>query len=552
MRDAPTFAEPVQRSVVGDDPLGLAPTNERLYNSVFPGFNNYVRYIRVYAVLCWMAQQVAASLERGAAATQADARKLFEAAIEKAEVALVWANPNVPALAGTQRAYPGHDKPIEFRFQSFGTSQATLFDAPTYKPSLTNGLRFLEARAGDTYGCLPAGEDLANAFDRVVREASGYRWLKSPTKLTGRRSQVVSLAPALNVTKPSAAEQSVFIESFFPEVLLDEASNDDKARWLALRLTLRAVQAVSKARLADGGRGLASSQDVRACMARGMAPDGASVVDDDTQPVQAWWAVLQVRQLQKLCLETLYCVVERWIVERESDGGSQALDDCVRQLAEAGQEFLAEGASQTLEQMREVFKDARGGYSSLYEAAARTASDDSEERSEADVFWHIERVRNRAALAFTDNGQCEAVANAYIGLVFCACATAELAANPEAKAAMKADADSCSLMSLAELVERFRDSTVEHFLEYILKEWVVLRHFSIVTSRSAVGDGKNRFRFVMGDYGLERFDPSAPLPTAGVSADKLDHALMLCEQAGLLKEANGAYRPTSHGRKRLR
>lgn len=40
MRDEPTYAEAVQRSVVGDDPLGLAATNERLYNSALPGFNN--------------------------------------------------------------------------------------------------------------------------------------------------------------------------------------------------------------------------------------------------------------------------------------------------------------------------------------------------------------------------------------------------------------------------------------------------------------------------------------------------------------------------------
>ena len=69
MRDAPIYADAVQREVVGDDPLGLAPTNERLYNSAFPGFNNYVRHIRVYSAICWMTRQVALALERGAAKT---------------------------------------------------------------------------------------------------------------------------------------------------------------------------------------------------------------------------------------------------------------------------------------------------------------------------------------------------------------------------------------------------------------------------------------------------------------------------------------------------
>ena len=53
MFNAPTFNIPLGSEVSGDDPLGLAPVNERLYGSVFPGINNVVRYIRVYSLLSW-------------------------------------------------------------------------------------------------------------------------------------------------------------------------------------------------------------------------------------------------------------------------------------------------------------------------------------------------------------------------------------------------------------------------------------------------------------------------------------------------------------------
>lgn len=548
MRDAPTFAAAVQRGVVGDDPLGLAPTNERLYNSAFPGFNNYVRYIRVYAALCWMTKQVTAALSKGTAQTNHEARQMFEAALEKIELALLWANPEASALAGRRRVFPSDDSPIELKFETFGPSDATLFAAVTYKPSLTNGFRFMEARASDTYGCLPLGDVLADAFDEAVRELPSYRWLKAPDKLTGKASQIASLAEALDVEKPTPAEQTAFLASFFPEVLKEDARDDDKARWLTLHLMLLSVEAVCKANRDVGRDTSATSDEVRACMARGMASNGTSVVDDELAQVQAWWAVLQVRQLQRLCLETLYCVVERWI-ERSVEGGeSHSLDDCMQQLSTAGLAYMSEDADASVARLHAYFTDLQGTCSSLYEAVALADADDGDQ--DEDVFAHIARLGNVTICEFDEDGDCEAVAHAYVGLVFCAVETANLAKNPYALQAMQADGDACSLLRLAELVERLRSSSVEQFVGHVVKEWVVLRHFQVVASRSIAFDGKNRFRFVVGDYGLERFDWTAPLPTARVSADKLFHALSLCKQAGLLS-GESAYRLTAAGSRRL-
>jgi len=549
MRDVPTFAAAVQRGVVGDDPLGLAPTNERLYNSAFPGFNNYVRYIRVYAALCWMTKQVTAALSKGAVQTNHEARQMFEAALEKVELALLWANPVAPALAGRRRVFPADDSPIKLKFETFGPSDATLFAAVTYKPSLTNGFRFLEARASDTYGCLPLGDALADAFDEAARELPGYRWLKAPDKLTGKASHIASLAEALDVEKPSPAEQAAFLASFFPEVLEEDARNDDKARWLTLHLVLRSVEAVCKANRNAGSDPSAPVDEVRACMARGMASNGTSVVDEELAQVQAWWAVLQVRQLQRLCLEALYSVVERWIERNVEGGESHSLDDCVQQLSIAGLAYMSEGADASLAQLQDYFTGLQGTHSSLYEAAALAEADEGDH--DDDVFAHIARLENSAILQFDEDGDCEAVADAYVGLVFCAVETANLAKNAHALQAMRADGDACSLLRLAELVKRLHAASVEEFVGHIVKEWVVLRHFQVVASRSVAFDGKNRFRFVVGDYGLERFDWSAPFLPVGVSADKLLHALLLCKQAGLLS-GESAYRLTAAGRRRLR
>jgi hypothetical protein len=553
MRSAPTYADAVQRLVVGDDPLGLAPTNERLYHSVFPGFNNYVRHIRVYSAICWMTKQVALALEKGAAQTDKDARALFDAAIEKMELVLLWANQGVQGLAGAQRVFPVNDQPKELSFSAFGTSRVSLFEAATYKPSLTSGLRFLEARDAGTYGCLPAGEALAAAFDSAVNELPGYRWLKATDRTTGRRSQAMELAPGLLVSEPpSVEEQTAFLANFFPDELREEPTNDERARWLALKLTLRSVAAVCEANEANGEPATAAPSEIRACMARGLATNGVSVVTAEDEVIQAWWAVLQVRQLQRFSLETLYCVVERWIQLRETDGKPHGVDDCLNDLCSAWQGHISEGLFDTVSQLEDFFRSLQGECSSLYEAAAHWRPDDKDDTNEADMLEHMSRMDDKGTLKILDDGTCDAVANAYIGLVFCAVETANLASNQHALKAMKADGDECSMLKLGDLVTRFRGESLDAFVRHVIREWVLLRHFAVAGSRAVASDGKNRFRFVVGDYGLERFDKTAPLPLPGMSIDKLNHALLLCAQAGLLAEKDGAYKLTAKGRKRLR
>jgi len=101
------------------------------------------------------------------------------------------------------------------------------------------------------------------------------------------------------------------------------------------------------------------------------------------------------------------------------------------------------------------------------------------------------------------------------------------------------------------LVNRSQTMSVADFLSRLVQDWVVLRHFTVARDRSLRNDGKNRFRFVMGDYGLERFDKLASLPLPARSEDKLNHALMLCEQAGLLRDTASGYTLTRRGRARL-
>jgi hypothetical protein len=92
------------------------------------------------------------------------------------------------------------------------------------------------------------------------------------------------------------------------------------------------------------------------------------------------------------------------------------------------------------------------------------------------------------------------------------------------------------------------------FIKYLLRDWVVLRHLAVTAARSFRPDGKNRFKFVRGDEGLELYvkDNESYAPTfPAQSRDKLEHTLLLCHQAGLLDLGLKGYRLTRSGRQRV-
>lgn len=551
MRDAPTYALAVQSGIVGDDPLGLASYNEQLYNSALPGFNNYVRYIRVYSAICWVTNLVEDAFANGIAKTDKEAGELFESALERIELILLWANKGRPGLAGSTRQFPDGDSTVQLRFDAFGTNQATLFEAVTYRPSLTAGLGFLEPRANQTFACLPQGEALAEAFDLGVRELPGYKWLKSLSDFTGTKRKVDGLSQGLDVSQPSLAERDAFQASFFPERLSSDAPHNARARHQTLLLMLRAVAAICSAKSKAGRRSGASVQEIRATMAHGVAFDGTPVLSSDVQTVHAWWAILQLRQLQRLCLEALYCVVERWIAGRETDGNERSLEQCVVELSVSGLSFLSAELRAQVGALDGFFRKVQGAHLNLFRSSALHDDEEASE-FEGDVFLHMERLLQQSTLEIDESGCCEGVANAYRGLVFCAVETTNLALSPETRKRLEEDKDPCSLLGLLGAVKRFTERPVEDFLRYVIKDWVVLRHFTVVSNRSIAFDGKNRFRFVLGDYGLERFDKAARLPLPVMSPDKLQFAALLCEQCGLLDSKEGQYKLTARGRRLLK
>lgn len=549
MFDRPIFSAPLDPEVAGDDPLGLAPTNERLYGAVFPGVNNVVRYIRVYSAICWMIRRVDHYLKLNASSLKKrEATQIFKQATQKIELLIAWVNKDKGYLeiAGTGRSFPVHDKPVKLVFESFGSSGASLLAAVAYRPSLTSGLRFLEQRADSTFSCTSAGEALADAFDAHARKSIHYFWLADILALEIRHREVTELESTLDVGQPSGPEQEAFRAQFFPFPNALGFDQPTRNRWESLHLVLRAVDAICSTKAVNGEPSWATEADVRACMARARTSNAVMLQLGSLNTVQAWWAVLQLRQLQRLALDVMYCVVERWLGKQSIEGGDTDIEACAKSIADSVVDGLSTDYRGTVLSLFEMFRESQGDAESLYAASCGASADE-----ELDVFNHIERLFG-TDMEFGETGANEAITDAYIALVFCAVETSNLLGSPDASRVLKMDQDSCSLISLLNLVLRLQHGTPSMLVAYLIKHWVVLRHFHVVADRSQRDDGKNRFRFVVGDHGLERFNPAAGMPSPAFAQDRLKHILILCKQSGLLESDNEeGYRLAVYGKQRM-
>jgi hypothetical protein len=517
------------------DPLGLAAMNERLYNKVFPGYNNVVRHIRVYSALCWMAERVHESYLSDPPANSTKAAERMTLAMQKMELALLWANEGALkglGVAGVDREFPQDNRTQPLVFSAWD-SKATLMAAAAYGPSISSGFQFMK---GDNV-CEVAGKQLAQAFDAALEPGLASSWLRDVNKLQTTRSQVQKIASALDLAAPSKLEQQAFMRSFFPR---KRPSTDESQanRWTSLHLTLATIQKLPA--------GAATQAEIRAAMARGLTPEGTSVVEEGMETMQVAWAVLQLRQLQRLALETLYGLVLAWTSAHHRRG--LFATDCVDDLRVAALAHYQANQLLATAELERRFTALRRNRHTLYEAASMS------DEPGADVFDGIVRMQSRRP-AIWGAGHGEAAAEAINALTFCAVETGNLLAQPHPAALLKElAADRCSLTSLEASLRTFRSKPLGAWVEFLVGQWVMVRYAEVTSSRGAAQNGHLRFAFTVGDRGLELCGPRAEPFKPSISQDKLFHTLLLLEQSGLVRSSPSnfgeVYSLTADGRSR--
>lgn len=531
------YAEPLELMRGQGDPLDLASTNERLYNTVFPGFNNVVRYICVYSALCWMALQVQRHLESALGLSKPAAEELQLLAMEKMELALLWANGLEAELAGKTRPFAANGKLQKLTMDQWDMN-ARLMSAPQYLPSMTNGLKFLD----DQWICTDRGRLLADAFEQKMGGPQAHRWLRDVTCLEAKAEQVGRAEPALSVlTQPSHQEQQAFLASFFPEDPRKTGKIRDPRdlqRWESLHLVLHTL-----GQLAGGGHAL-DEQSLRAAMTSGVTPAGQAVTPPGLEKCQALWAVLQVRLLQRMALETLLAFVIDWV--RVHDRTGRRATDCADAVGFAVGQSFAEAGLVTCGDLHASLMRSQGGRATLSLAAATTGDDAS------DLFFYLgELAKLKAALWHERPG--DWLRLAVTALAVCAVETENFLQPQLAHAAAlrSVPSERTSLVALHASFARFQNQPLSSWTRELVTDWVFSRYGEAASQRAMANGGKLRFDFIEGEYGLELGPPRTRPFQATWQTDKLYTALVLLEQCGLIRHGTAGWQLTSAGRRRV-
>jgi hypothetical protein len=355
----------------------MASTNERLYNTVFPGYNNVVRYVVVYAAMSWMALQADRYLQANPRKSQEETEEVQMLAMQKMELVLLWLGGGDADLAGKSRSFPTANKSVLLKFSEWN-NKSSLMAAVNYGPSITNGLGFLDSN----WICSDKGRALAQAFGERLGGQSRCAWLADVEIQTATAAKIKELRSVVDVLQPTASEVRYFLEGFFPKNLPPDEEPRDQDRWRGLHLMLAAIESLEM-------DGVPTEASIRAAMARGATRKGRSVIRGGLEKIQAVWAVLQVRQLQRVASESLFAIAEAWI--RRYDRSHKSIDDCVSALADmVSQEMQAGRRIASVQDILDDLAGARGSHRTFYGAAAAGQGGTS------DVFLYLKEFASKA------------------------------------------------------------------------------------------------------------------------------------------------------------
>ncbi|MFM0079381.1 hypothetical protein P0D72_10925 [Paraburkholderia sediminicola] len=551
----------------GADALGTGALIEAFYRSVFPGINNVVEFVRIYAALCWMIRRIEVT---GKATPGTDMVALSKAGLEKMQLLLTWYNvaQGVKGLAGKNRLFPPDNSRVTLSFDAISSKKVAALLAANpdaeisdpgahyltpvqYGPSLEGGLAFIKGNpnpaARGTYVLTDVGTKLAQAYDDAISGSKWYDWLSNLNQVTTCREEVAEMGDLLDMRLPSQQERQVFARAYYPESMEDVTGAKVPYRCNGITLVLRALLAEQNSLREPGQRGL-DVDTIRYTMVRGMTLQGVPVNLEGLDEVHGWWMTLHLKELSRLALDSLSRNVASWIHDAVVDESSRRdIVACAEGLGERMERALPEAHRARVGNYVAYLEGLRGKSETFYEAGLRLPALRIEE-----VLGRLLKVSNFKQRTPEESA---ALVAAYEALVYCALEARQLLSNPYVQQTVP-PVDRLPFKALRDIVERFEDARPAAFLAHMVQFYVVLLHFTVARDRTIQsGDGRNRFIFTIGENGLERVTTKGALHGVdlGLARNRLRQALVLLAQCGFVEtlDEGETFELTRAGRQRL-
>lgn len=505
----------------GVDFLGLRQTNLDMMADLIPGTNNVTAYIRPFSLLSWIFWKYhILCVDNGI--DEPDSASL-EAFRERIEILFTWGARiyDYPSIPGKQAEPPAAGSadlvPLTFkdwkRFQNSTSLIAALWYGPASKVVTGLGLLMpVPGRAG-FFRTVGQGVKLAQALDEKLRtDVERYnRLLATLNTVSANEADAKALWALWRPDTLSIDEQNAF-----REVLSDARSAGDYKSLLGRRSsTLGLVQL----HLAQAGCSQ-SVEEIRKGMMLSQRPDGSVyAVPDELKEARDRWVILQVRQLQRLALESLLSWCETKIL-----GGARDTAGLVSIFAQEWDEsdypFIA------AERLGDLLAMIEGCFAVLDEFVACCRNE-----TIPSPLSLIGTIQEEFA---TSGGKY--AAHCLYGLLICAAFAG--CVDPQSPALQLGGRARVSLYHLRRRLVGLGDTSIREAMIYVLEAMVISQHFATAVNRF---DGQNqRLRIAIEETGLVPLVGSRWQPT--VTEDRLHMLLSLAADCGILGGGgNGRY-----------
>lgn len=514
--EGPFLVDPHPPESEGVDYLGLRAINLSMMDVMLPGINNVVDRIRPFTLMAWIAWR----FEEGVKSWPTVSTEDFKRFQQKVETVFVFSHVNesdAEGLPGRQQKVPVGDV-IRFQFADFQRS-GSILDAALYGPAIRNlsGLGFLAVAEDKFVKVTASGKKLALALDALLREnlsPAQYEFISAMTAVEAPRALIDRrFFDAWSISQVSEEERHAFAERLYQESAIGERHAHGR-RAAVLLYAVETLKELSEP---------ATPNQLRGAMTRILPKPLLERSDSVTfRQLQRHWQLLQVRQGQRLALETVFGWVERCLLQVQATNVDNLVELAMRAL---DVEIGSPADANYLQRKMAEFRAIEGRLDALFAFGAEQPDYDVFRLCEAleVMVKSVQPTKDMLALAVHLLLVCFRFAEAFLED---AVTKDEVSGGPPFR---------LPLGKWAEFIKGHQEQPMSSVLHKVFSRFIISQHLGVAASRSS--DEKSRMRMSIEDRGLTSLLPNAKKALQPRrTPDRLPSALALMAECGMLRE----------------
>jgi len=497
----------------GVDFLGLRQVNLDLMAECIPGINNVTWSIRPYSVMCWVYWKFYRLMQDNGVNSPTESEMIqFR---EKVETLFLWGHQleelrGIPGFLAAPTEFRGGKANLSFESWQRDARNTSLQAALQYGPSLSDrgGLGFLHKVESSFYQVTVQGEALAKALDERLRKRKGYDGLVDLRSMYASEAEAKDLFAAWRINSLGVEERNTFRQSFLKESRIDE--DDAIGRRSAIICLIRTILQESRVPL--------NQDDIRKSMTYGRLPTGKRIrTSGGINSAAKKWLLLQVRQAQRLALESLLAWVEHRILNVGERDSKQMAKGLISNLIKLAPKLFAQNTPAA------ILKGWLGRFKTLDDYLDAVLKEPSE--------FCMFKLRETLETAVREDSESICVP-AFKLLLLVRRFHDWLSGDEEIRAYLShGRAERVSVGYWAKTWDKNASHELSDLVALILNNMVLSQHFVVATNR--FDGGTQRLRITFEEEGLEALISRPWRPD--ITPDRLDTVLSLMAECELIK-----------------